>query len=73
MKTINHIVKRNIVSNIMSVIQDSFPHDKSSIGDPLLEKKLFKAIDSALINPVQTEKKVVNILLSDLRGFVSMA
>ena len=73
MKTINHIVKRNIVSNIMSVVENSYPHSNSSMRDPLIERKIFKAIDKALIESVRTEKKVVNILLSDLRGFTSMA
>jgi len=73
MKTINQIVKRNIVSNVMSVVKDSCLSDKSSIDVPVIERKIFKAIDSAMNQSMQTEKKMVNILLSDLRGFTSMA
>ena len=73
MKAINHIVKRNIVSNIMSIVKDTCLSDNQSIDIPVVEKKIFKAIDSAMSNGVQTEKKIVNILLSDLRGFTSMA
>jgi len=73
MKTINHIVKRNIVSNVMSVIHETCLHNKTSADDILIERQIFKAVDNALISSVQTEKKLVNILLSDLRGFTSMS
>ena len=73
MKTINHIVKRNIVSNVMSVVQETCLQNNASSDALLIERKIFKAVDNALINSVQTEKKLVNILLSDLRGFTSMS
>jgi len=73
MKTINQIVKRNIVSNVMSVVKDSYLSDNLSIDIPVIERNIYKAIDSAMNQSMQTEKKMVNILLSDLRGFTSMA
>jgi len=73
MKTINQIVKRNIVSNVMSVIKDIDLSNNPSIDVTGIEKKVFKAINNAMGQSMQTEKKVVNILLSDLRGFTSMA
>lgn len=66
-------MKRNIVSNVMSVVEDTCFSNKSPINHPVIERKIFKAIDSAISHSVHTEKKVVNILLSDLRGFTSLS
>ena len=73
MKKLNNIVKRKLVSNIMTVINDSFPHMMPAINSSQLERKIYQSIDNAMGGSLQTERKMVNILLSDLRGFSTMA
>lgn len=73
MKNINHIIKRKLVSNIMAVIDKNLVIEKSNINKSSLERKLYKTIDESLGSNLQTGRKVVNILLSDLRGFSTMA
>ncbi|MCW8909993.1 MAG: PilZ domain-containing protein [Gammaproteobacteria bacterium] len=73
MKKLNNIVKRNLVGNIMDVINDSFPHMMPGVNEHQLVRKLYRSIDLSLDGHLQTEKKMVNILLSDLRGFSTMA
>jgi len=73
MKTINHIIKRKLVSNILTVINESLPKKESDKNKNQLERELYKSIDNAFDGSLQTERKTVNILLSDLRGFSAMA
>jgi len=73
MKTLNHIARRKLVSNIMAVVNDSLAHNHNRITDYRFERKLYRSIDDAMDGALQTERKVVNILLSDLRGFSTMA
>ena len=73
MKTLSHIIKRKMVSNIMAVINDGFPHMMPGINEQQLERKIYRSIDNAMDGLLQTDKKMVNILLSDLRGFSTMA
>ena len=73
MKTLNHIARRKLVSNIMAVINDGLAHNQGRITDYRFERKLYQSIDDAMDGSLQTERKMVNILLSDLRGFSTMA
>ena len=73
MKTLNHVTKRRLVTNIMNVINDSLPQHETDVNKNQLKRKLYQSIDNAMDGTLQTEKKIVNILLSDLRGFSSMA
>ena len=73
MKTLDHIVKRKLVTNIMAVIHDSQSCDFQDMNYSQLERNLYRSIDEAVDGSLRSERKVVNILLSDLRGFSAMA
>ncbi|MDH5472383.1 MAG: PilZ domain-containing protein [Gammaproteobacteria bacterium] len=73
MKTLNYIARRKLVLNLMDVINNTFPHAMPGVNESQLTRILYKTIDASMDTPLKTERKVVSILLSDLRGFSTMA